>query len=80
MILHDVFNDNEKEIIVERTDFNILIRPEGCNDNTSQPNKGHPIAIEYRDNVPYIVIWSDINKADPTHEISLEQALEANRK
>lgn len=37
---------------------------------------GDPILIEQYDGHPMVRIWSDITQEDPTHEVSLEGALE----
>ena len=39
-----------------------------------------PIFVEWYDGVPRIIIWGDINDADPTHIIDMSKALESNRK
>ncbi len=57
----------------------ILFRPEGTGDLCSMPGTGWPILIEFRDGVPFLVVWGDITQEDPTHTIDLSGALESNR-
>jgi len=55
----------------------ILVGFKGYGDFCSENGAGWPILIENREGIPYIVIWSDINKEGPTHVISLENAAES---
>ncbi len=41
---------------------------------------GIPVYVEYRNGIPHVIIWGDINQEDPTHTISLEGAAMAKRK
>jgi hypothetical protein len=38
------------------------------------------VFVEWYDGVPRLIIWGDINDADPTHIIDMSKALESNRK
>lgn len=55
----------------------LLLRPEGMGDRSSPD--GHPIALELYEGKVRLLVWSDINKEDPTHIIDLSGALESNR-
>jgi hypothetical protein len=52
----------------------------GYGDFSSMDDNGEPVLIEYRDGVPYVVVWADINSQEPTHVISLANAALKNRK
>lgn len=70
-------------VAVKLTDQeSIIVALEGYGDKYSAPRHGHPILIEYdEDTDAYrVMIWSDINKEDPTHFISLAKAKESLRK
>ena len=59
----------------------MLIRMEGYGDiasrnHMSQVGHGVPILVESRHGVPFLVVWADINREDPTHTISLAGAAE----
>lgn len=58
----------------------LLIRVEGYGDSSSYDGEGEPVVIEFFDNKINVVVWSDINKEDPTHKIDLENAKEKYRK
>lgn len=52
----------------------LLIHFDGYGERNTIAEFSSPVLIENRDGVPYVVIWGDINQADPTHVISLEGA------
>ena len=55
------------------------IQVEGYGDKYSNDGEGFPILIEYYEGKLRLVVWSDINKDDPTHIIDMENAKESNR-
>ena len=57
----------------------VLVRPEGSGDFGSGEGDGWPVLIEIYEGKPRVIIWSDINQEDPTHEIDLSGALEVHR-
>jgi hypothetical protein len=54
------------------------IRIDGYSDMCTY-DEGCPILITFREGIPYVHIWADINQEDPTHIISLAGASETNR-
>jgi len=67
---------NQKTKVQATVTFNngsIVIKPEGY----EVANGGEPILIEVWEGKLRVVVWSDINKEDPTHIISLEGAKES---
>jgi hypothetical protein len=57
-------------------DDSLLIHIRGC--GTFGENRGAPILVKtnWRNDKPILYVWADINQEDPTHEISLEGAME----
>jgi hypothetical protein len=41
-----------------------------------RPGHGGVVVLEFRDGVPYLLVWADITQEDATHVISLEGAHE----
>lgn len=67
-------------IYIENINGNIYIMPHGYGDATTAPyESGCPVMIEMWEGELRIVVWSDINKEDATHIISLEGARENRR-
>lgn len=52
----------------------VFLRLEGY--GTAVENEGWPIRIDWFHGHPTVYLWADIKQEDPTHEISLEEALE----
>lgn len=78
----DVDNDSGAEyrdIEVEVEDWGIVVRPIGYGNNTSEKGRGCPLFIEFRNGVPMVIIWDDINNEEASHIISLESAAESGR-
>ena len=73
------FCDHCFKVNIEVNKKMILITPEGFGDSNSKDGEGTPIMIEFRDGVPYIVLWGDINEEEATDIISLEGAKESLR-
>lgn len=59
---------------VELRPNGIYICPKGYGDAASKAGYGTPVMIEYWNGELRVVLWSDINKEDPTHVISMEYA------
>ena len=57
----------------------IWIRPEGYGTADCEDGEGFPIKIEYYDKSIRVVVWGDINSADPTVNVKLDDALESKR-
>jgi hypothetical protein len=75
------YGDPQKkvDVKVECVNGSIYIMPEGYGDATSENGSGCPIMVEIWEGKLRLVAWSDINKEDPTHAISLETAKESIR-
>lgn len=79
-ILKDVMgNENDLEVVVEGNELAISIRPKGFGDCCSADGHGSPILLENRAGKPFLIVWGDINKEDPTHVIDLSEAEETAR-
>ncbi len=70
---------NEEYIAVEARNGSLFITPEGHGDACSVDGAGSPVALDFNCGVLTLLVWADINKADPTHIINLEDAKETNR-
>lgn len=68
-----------RELVIEVESHGIAIRPIGYGDCSSPNGQGSPILIEFRNGLPTLVVWDDINCEEPSHVISLENAAEPNR-
>lgn len=79
--VHNVDNSSEySDIELEIESHGIAIRPVGYGDKVTPDGQGSPLFIEFRNGIPMIVIWDDINNEEPSHVISLEKAAESNRR
>ncbi len=58
----------------------IVLGFNGYGDCCSAEGHGTPVLIENREGILYVVVWADINREDPTHNISMADAKESNRK
>jgi|688.fasta_scaffold03312_15 hypothetical protein len=67
-------------VCIERIKGSIYIRPENTGDKTSMDGEGWPILLEYYQGSLRLVVWSDINNEEPTHNICLDGALNSKRK
>ena len=65
------------KVVVESLGDAIFLRFEGY--GTHVENEGWLIRIDFHHGYPIVYIWGDIRQEDPTHMISLEQALEVVR-
>ena len=79
--IRDVNNSSEyRDIELEIESHGIAIRPAGYGDKLSLDGQGSPVFIEFRKGIPMLVVWDDINNEAPSHLISLEKAVESNRR
>jgi hypothetical protein len=80
--LIDVMNEDnglEVPITIRTSSRCIEISALGYGDKMTSTGHGVPIILEVHEGELRVVIWSDINKEDPTHIISLANARESNR-
>lgn len=70
-----------REVELEIESHGIAIRPVGYGDYFSLDGQGAPIFIEFRNGVPAVVIWDDVNNEEPSHTINLgtPQSLTVNK-
>jgi hypothetical protein len=74
--LFDVYDsEGSLKFDIEASGLGIYIMPEGFGDACTI-QAGCPVKIEMQGDVPYVIIWGDINSEDPTHQISLAGAKE----
>jgi hypothetical protein len=66
-------------VTVVATPRGVTLRFAGYGDHCSLPGDGEPLLVENRGGTPYVVVWADINREEPTHLVSLEGAAEAAR-
>ena len=57
----------------------LILAVHGYGEKTSSDGNGEPILLENVDGKLRLVVWSDINKEDPTHIVDMEGALESAR-
>jgi len=62
-----------KHVEIRYTKRGIAISFDGYGDATTNGN-GEPVYIELRDGVPFVCVWADIQREDPTHVLTLEDA------
>ena len=67
------------KVVIRQTQHGLEIMPQGYGDNESEDGEGSPIYIEYFGGKLNVHLYGDINKAGPSHTISLEGALESKR-
>lgn len=77
IVLDDVENHNNLSAIVYVQSNYIAVGFKGYGEKAAMPGSGSPVLIENRDGIPHVIIWGDINDENPTHTISLENALES---
>lgn len=69
-----------KEVMVNWGDYHLQIGFDDYGERTAEPGRGTPVVIEFRNKIPYVLVFADINSEDPTHIISLAGAAEDKRK
>lgn len=65
-------------LVVNANDLGIEIGIKGY--GVAEEDDGSFIYIDTFSGVPELIVWADINKADPTHRIDFSNALESNRR
>lgn len=65
---------------VKQNGLALTVQFKGYGDCSSADGHGSPILIENRDGKPFLVVWGDINREEPTHVIDLSGAAENLRK
>lgn len=79
-ILFDEVNKSTTTATIDaKSNCGIAISFSGHGDCCSQGENGTPVYIERYDGDVRVIVYSDINKEDPTHIISLTDALLTNR-
>jgi len=63
-----------QRVQVKFNDLGIGLHFPGYGDHGTADPHGEPVFIEYRNGVPHVVVWQDIQQEDPTHVIGLEDA------
>ena len=58
----------------------LYINIDGYGDACSMDGEGTPILIDFFNKKLQVIVWSDINKEDPTYTIDLAGAKESKRK
>lgn len=71
--------DGTLNVTVKASENGVEIYAEGYGDKGTEHPHGTPVFLELKDGFLHIYVWSDINKEDPTHSISLAGAMESNR-
>lgn len=69
-----------RAIELEIQSHGIAIRPVGYGDKLSPDGQGSPLLIEFRNGIPVLIVWDDINNEEPSHIISLQRAAESKRR
>jgi len=65
------------DVVIRADSEGIAICPKGYGDACSCKGGGMPVFLQLYDGQLMLSVWSDINKEDPTHDISLEGAKES---
>ncbi len=73
-------HDGEVTGTLESNAMGLFFKFDGYGNCNSKENDGEVIWIELFEGELRVLVWSDINKEDATHRISLEGALESKRK
>jgi hypothetical protein len=64
---------------VDFSDGKVWLQLDGYGDCCSEDGFGFPVGIEYYDGRVRVIVWGDINLADPTAQLTLEGARESKR-
>lgn len=73
------YEDNKRRLFLKVTRIRgqVLLAFEGYGEKTAADGHGQPVMIELdQDDKPRVIVWSDINREEPTHVIDLEGARE----
>ncbi len=65
---------------IKMSDHFIEIHPDGYGECEAADNTGSPVVLEYYEGRLRLLVFGDINNADPTETIDLEGARETARK
>lgn len=68
-----------RQVIVEPNSQGLELHFKGFGCCGVEEGYAGPVYIEYRDGVPHVLVWADINSEEPTHSISLAGASESLR-
>lgn len=81
VLLNDVEESDRapKMVRVEQEIGGISIHISGYGDASSVDGYGTPILLEMRCGVPHVVIWDNINDEEPSHTLSLVNAMDTVR-
>ena len=77
-IITDTATGRDIPVWIEVSEQGIFIGAEGYGENSSTPESATPIVVEYNGGELRVIVWSDINKEDPTHLIDMRKAREKN--
>lgn len=74
-VVNDAYDGPRQSVTAEFENAGVAILIPGYSDIYTDEAFDSPVVlIEFRDGVPFVCIWGDINQEDPTHEISLAGA------
>jgi len=79
-VLFDEISDKKLKAKVKFVEGHLCISVEGYGDLCSGNGDGWPIVVDLFDKKLQVIVWSDINQEDPTHNIDLSGAKESLRK
>lgn len=76
-VVEDVEEPYEKrELSVERESYGISVNIPGYGTPEMMPGAGPVVLVEFRNGVPFVLVWADITIEEPTHVVSLAGASE----
>jgi hypothetical protein len=80
--LSDAWSDDTTKVpfTVEFDGCSLWFQAKGYGGCCDKDGFGYPMKIEWYEGELSVVIWADINVEDPTHRISLSDALESKRR
>ena len=80
VFLNDQDIDGEKKKLrIKISDNFVLLQPDGYGDHCSKEGEGFPIAFEWCEGSPRLIVWGNINDEDHTHIVYMEDAKETKR-
>ena len=80
VFLNDQHPDGEKKKLrIKITDNFVLLQPDGYGDHCSKEGEGFPIAFEWFEGSPRLIVWGNINDEEHTHIVYMEDAKEIKR-
>lgn len=75
----DVEDGKKRVVGVEQESNGVALNIPDHGEMCTVPGRGPIVFLEFRSGVPYLLVWADIQKEEPTHTISLERANEKYR-